>query len=208
MLAGDYTQALMTLRQAVSSADHSSQTYAYALYDLGRTMLLSGNAEGAIPVLRKRLSIPIETATVQQTLDQALRAAGALAPTTPAPSTTAPSTSTTTQSQTTTTPTTPTRPTGGAGISNQPPSHGRGHTPGDGNQPGAGNGTQPGKGDHGPGGKGPGATGPPGHGHGSKPGNGHGGPPGKGNGNGNGNGSGGAPANGGAGLEGQISDLA
>jgi eukaryotic-like serine/threonine-protein kinase len=214
MLAGDYTQALVTLRQAVSSADRSSDTYAYALYDLGKTMLLSGDPQDAVRILRRRLAIPLATETVKATLDQAMQAAGLItaptpAPTTPAPSTT--TTTTTTQSQTSTTSTTPTKPTGGAGMTTSPATGG-----GQGNgAPAPGNGTHPGKGNagHGNPGKGNPGGGNPGKGNagGGNPG---GGNPGKGNGGGSGtnppgggDGSGGAPANGGAGLGGQLGQL-
>ena len=60
----------------MAAASPSSLTYAYALYDLGVELLKSGNPQAAIPVLRQRLQIPNQTATVQATLDQALRAAG------------------------------------------------------------------------------------------------------------------------------------
>jgi eukaryotic-like serine/threonine-protein kinase len=215
MLDHNYTEALQTLKQAVSTADPSSNTYAYALYDLGRTMLLSGDAKGAIPVLQKRLSIPIQTATVQHTLDRALEEAGLAQPTTPAPSTTpAPTTSTTTtQSPTTTTPTTPTQPSGGAGIA-APPAHGGPKQPGTGTAPGKGaapgngpdkdNGAGPGKGNGPDKGNGPGkGNGPDGHDHGNKPGKGNG----PGGGAAPGKGSGDGPS-GGSGLDGLIAELA
>jgi serine/threonine-protein kinase len=215
MLAGQYPQALHTLRQAVSSADHSSPTYAYALYDLGKTMLLSGDAQGAVRILRQRLAIPLETETVKATLDQAMQAAGLITAPQPTQTVTSPSTTTsTTQSQTSTTSTTPTRPTGGAGVT-APPANGGGAakqpSPGTGNGPAPGKGTpstgNPGKGNPG-GGNGPTGHGPPGAGNGGNGngGNGNGGNGGDG-GNGNGGGSGGVPVNGGAGLSGQAGAL-
>ena len=232
MLDGNYTEALQTLKQAVSTADRSSNTYAYALYDLGRTMLLSGDPQAAIQVLRQRLSIPLQTAVVKATLDQALQAAGQPSTQTTAP---APTTSTSTTSPTTTTsPRTKTRPTGGAGIA---PTQGGGPDTGGGSgpagggpgTPGAGPGTTgggpgtpgagPGTTGGGPGttGGGPGTTGggpparpavtaataPGGHGGPGSGSRGHGGGSGSG-----GNGSGGAPANGGAGLIGQFAEQA
>ncbi len=114
MLDGDYQSAIGTLRQAVQNSDPSSLTYAYALYDLGRSLLLSGDAASAVQVLQQRAKIPNQTAVVQQLLDQALRAAGK-APATPprphAPSKTGPKPGTGT-------------PTGGAGLG--PPSPERG----------------------------------------------------------------------------------
>jgi eukaryotic-like serine/threonine-protein kinase len=127
MLSGDYQTAIGTLRQAVSSSAPGSLTYAYALYDLGRSLMLGGDPSDAIPVLQQRLKIPNQTPVVRQLLDQALRAAGQ-APTQSTPTTP-------------TTPTTPSvntgpgkskghgksqsGPTGGAGLAG--PSHGRHH---------------------------------------------------------------------------------
>ncbi|HET9103934.1 MAG TPA: serine/threonine-protein kinase [Solirubrobacteraceae bacterium] len=76
LLAGNYPAAIAADRRALAAASPSSLTYAYALYDLGVALLKSGNPQAAIPVLRQRLQIPNQTATVQATLDQALRAAG------------------------------------------------------------------------------------------------------------------------------------
>ena len=76
MLAGNYPQAIATLRKAVSAADPSSLTYAYGLYDLGVALLKSGDAASAVPILEQRLKIPNQTGTVRQTLDQALQASG------------------------------------------------------------------------------------------------------------------------------------
>lgn len=95
LLNGDYQTAIGTLRQAVSSSDPSSLTYAYALYDLGRSLMLGGNPGAAVSVLQQRLKIPNQTGVVQQALDQALRASGQApqspqTPTSPKPSTGAP----------------------------------------------------------------------------------------------------------------------
>ncbi len=87
MLNGQYAHALQVLRQAVQTADPQSLTYAYALYDLGRSLVLSGNPSAAVPILERRLQIPNQTPVVQQMLDVALRASGASAPDSgPAPS--------------------------------------------------------------------------------------------------------------------------
>ncbi|MBV9820127.1 MAG: serine/threonine protein kinase [Solirubrobacterales bacterium] len=97
MLAGDYQSAIATLRAAADAAAPRSLTYAYALYDLGRSLVLSGNPSGAIPVLRKRLQIPDQTAVVQQLLDEALQDSGRASTTTTSaapPSTTTPTTTT------------------------------------------------------------------------------------------------------------------
>lgn len=84
LLDHNYAAAISTLRRAIAAAPHSSLTYAYALYDLGDALLLSGNPKAAIPVLQQRLQIPNQTAVVQQTLNQAMQEAG-VAPQPPAP---------------------------------------------------------------------------------------------------------------------------
>ena len=211
MLDGNYPEALQTLKQAVSTADRSSTTYAYALYDLGRTMLLSGDPQAAIPVLRERLAIPLETAVVRATLNQALQAA---APQQTA--TSAPTTSTTTTSTTTTTPTH--RASGGAGVAgpgqgggsgtdggNGGGTGGQGSTGGAGGSGGhaGGGSTGGGSGSQGSGSQGSGGNGSAGHGAGnSGPGGGNGSGGGSG-GNGSSGGSGGS-GSGGAGLTGQL----
>ncbi|HEX3830820.1 MAG TPA: protein kinase [Solirubrobacteraceae bacterium] len=129
MLNGDYQTAIGTLRQAISASDPGTLTYAYALYDLGRSLVLGGDPNGAIPVLKQRLKIPNQTDVVRQMLNQALQAAGQ------APE----------QSQTQTTPAAPSGdrgpgrpeghgrghagPTGGAGLA-PAPSHGQRHADG------------------------------------------------------------------------------
>jgi tetratricopeptide (TPR) repeat protein len=129
--SGDYQTAIGTLRQAVSASDPGSLTYAYALYDLGRALVLGGDPSGAIPVLQQRLKIPNQTGVVRHMLNQALQAAGQA----PEPS----------QTQTQTTPAPPSHgpgpgaskehhrghagPTGGAGIG-PAPSHGQRHSDG------------------------------------------------------------------------------
>jgi hypothetical protein len=92
----------------VSASDPGTLTYAYALYDLGRSLVLGGDPGGAIPVLQQRLQIPNQTDVVRQMLNQAMRATGQA----PEPS----------QTQTT-----PAAPSGdhGPGRSN---GHGRGHS--------------------------------------------------------------------------------
>ncbi len=76
MLDGQYSQAISVLHQAVSTASPSSLTYAYSLYDLGRSLRLSGAPGAAVPVLQRRLQIPNQTGVVRQELDQAQRALG------------------------------------------------------------------------------------------------------------------------------------
>ncbi|HEY2317175.1 MAG TPA: serine/threonine-protein kinase [Solirubrobacteraceae bacterium] len=83
LTAGNYPEAIATLRKAVAAADKGSLTYAYGLYDLGVALLRSGNAAAAVPVLEQRVKIPNQTATVQQTLNDALVASGHAPPPTP-----------------------------------------------------------------------------------------------------------------------------
>jgi eukaryotic-like serine/threonine-protein kinase len=90
MLDGDYQTAIGTLRQAVSASGPGSLTYAYALYDLGRSLVLGGDPNGAIPVLQKRLKIPNQTGVVRQMLNQALQAAGQAPESSPTQTTPAP----------------------------------------------------------------------------------------------------------------------
>jgi len=75
-LAGNYPSAIAADRRALAAADPTSLTYAYALYDLGVSLLKSGDPQAAIPYLQQRLSYNNQTATVQATLNQALQAAG------------------------------------------------------------------------------------------------------------------------------------
>jgi tRNA A-37 threonylcarbamoyl transferase component Bud32 len=76
MDAGKYTSAIAVLRKAVTEAPPSTLTYAYALFDLGRSLRLSGDPRAAVPVLYKRLQIPNQTEVVRQELQLALRALG------------------------------------------------------------------------------------------------------------------------------------
>ena len=113
MLGGNYATAVSVLRQAVAAAPPSSLTYAYALYDLGRSLRLAGDPRAAVPILWQRLQIPNQTSQVRSELTLALEALG--------------------QSQT---------PSGGAAPA-RPPGHDHGHPhgalpsgPGPGNGPG------------------------------------------------------------------------
>ena len=76
MAGGDYTAAIPVLRQAVATAAPSSLIYAYALYDLGRSLRLAGNPRAAVSILYRRLQIPNQTDTVRAELTLALRALG------------------------------------------------------------------------------------------------------------------------------------
>ncbi len=76
MESGEYGEAIPVLRQALAAASPSSVTYAYALYDLGRSLRLSGDPRAAVTVLYQRLQIPNQTAVVRLELEQALRELG------------------------------------------------------------------------------------------------------------------------------------
>ncbi|MGO9497821.1 MAG: tetratricopeptide repeat protein, partial [Solirubrobacteraceae bacterium] len=73
---GDYTAAVPVLRQAVNAASPDSLTYAYALYDYGKALLLAGDPKDAVTVLYQRLQIPNQTGAVRQELQAALIALG------------------------------------------------------------------------------------------------------------------------------------
>jgi eukaryotic-like serine/threonine-protein kinase len=76
--AGEYEAAVPVLEEAVAAYPEGSEDidYAYALFNLGNALRLSGRPEEAIPVLEKRLEIPNQTATVEAELQQAREEAG------------------------------------------------------------------------------------------------------------------------------------
>jgi tetratricopeptide (TPR) repeat protein len=74
--AGNYSAAIPVLRQAVAHASPGSLTYAYALFDLGRSLRLAGDPQAAIPILQQRLAIPNQTGVVRNELQLAMQAAG------------------------------------------------------------------------------------------------------------------------------------
>ena len=76
MDAGNYTAAIAALKQALQAADPGSLTYAYALFDLGRSLRLAGDPRAAVNVLYQRLQIPNQTGVVRQELQLALEALG------------------------------------------------------------------------------------------------------------------------------------
>jgi serine/threonine-protein kinase len=76
MVDGNYAAAIPVLRQAVAAASPGSLTYAYALYDLGRSLRLAGDPVDAVKVLYQRLQIPNQTGTVREQLQLALLALG------------------------------------------------------------------------------------------------------------------------------------
>jgi hypothetical protein len=76
MVDGNYAAAIPVLRQAVAAASPGSLPYAYALYDLGRSLRLAGDPVDAVRVLYQRLQIPNQTETVRAQLQLALLALG------------------------------------------------------------------------------------------------------------------------------------
>jgi eukaryotic-like serine/threonine-protein kinase len=76
MESGNYAGAVPVLRKAVATASPGSLTYAYALYDLGRSLRLAGDPRQAVQVLWQRLQIPNQTGAVRQELQLALVALG------------------------------------------------------------------------------------------------------------------------------------
>jgi hypothetical protein len=76
MLDSNYAAAIPILRQALASASPDSLTYAYALYDLGRSLRLAGDPKDAVTVLYQRLQIPNHTDIVRTEFQLALQALG------------------------------------------------------------------------------------------------------------------------------------
>jgi tetratricopeptide (TPR) repeat protein len=79
MNQGEYDQAIPILQQAVDSfpPGTSDLNYAYALFNLGKSLRLAGRPDDAIPILEQRLEIPNQTETVQRELDLARQEAAA-----------------------------------------------------------------------------------------------------------------------------------
>ena len=73
MNQGRYAEAIPILQQAVESFPKGTTdlNYAYALYNLGRSLRLSGQPDEAIPILEQRLKIPNQTETVRRELELA-----------------------------------------------------------------------------------------------------------------------------------------
>jgi serine/threonine-protein kinase len=78
MNQGKYDDAIRVLDQAVKSFPPGTDNlnYAYALFNLGKSLRLAGRPEDAIPILEQRLKIPNQTETVQRELELAKRQAG------------------------------------------------------------------------------------------------------------------------------------
>jgi eukaryotic-like serine/threonine-protein kinase len=77
LLDGNYPAAVDALRQALAATGPGSLTYAYALFDLGRSLRLAGDPQAAVGILQQRLQIPNQTRVVRQELELALRAIAA-----------------------------------------------------------------------------------------------------------------------------------
>jgi tetratricopeptide (TPR) repeat protein/predicted Ser/Thr protein kinase len=73
MNQGRYAEAIPILQQAVESfpSGTSDLNYAYALFNLGKSLRLAGRADEAVPILEQRLEIPNQTETVRQELELA-----------------------------------------------------------------------------------------------------------------------------------------
>jgi eukaryotic-like serine/threonine-protein kinase len=73
MNAGDYAGAIPVLQEAVDSFPPGTDdvNYAYALFNLGKSLRKAGRYDEAVSVLEQRLKIPNQTATVQRELDLA-----------------------------------------------------------------------------------------------------------------------------------------
>jgi eukaryotic-like serine/threonine-protein kinase len=73
MQQGRYDEAIPILERAVAAFPEGTTDldYAYALFNLGRSLRLAGRFEEAIPILERRLEIPNQTETVQAELDAA-----------------------------------------------------------------------------------------------------------------------------------------
>lgn len=76
--AGGYEEAVPVLEEAVQAfpPDTEDVDYAYALFNLGNALRLSGRPEEAIPVLERRLEIPNQTEVVLSELTAARNEAG------------------------------------------------------------------------------------------------------------------------------------
>jgi serine/threonine-protein kinase len=77
MNRGRYGEAVPVLRRAVDAFPSGSTQleYAFALYNLGRSLRLSGRPGEAVPILEQRLRFPNQRATVERELEAARSAA-------------------------------------------------------------------------------------------------------------------------------------
>jgi hypothetical protein len=76
MQDGSYQRAIPVLRHALAAAPAGSLTYAYALFDLGRSLRLAGDPRQAVQVLWRRMQIPNQTDVVRTELQLALQELG------------------------------------------------------------------------------------------------------------------------------------
>jgi len=78
MSAGNYDDAIPVLQEAVDSfpPGTGNLNYAYALFNLGKSLRLAGRPDEAIPILEQRLKINNQTDAVQAELDKAKQEAG------------------------------------------------------------------------------------------------------------------------------------
>jgi tetratricopeptide (TPR) repeat protein len=76
--AGEYESAVPILEEATSLFPEGSESldYAYALFNLGNALRLSGRPEEAIPILERRLQIPNQEGEVRKELEAANAEAG------------------------------------------------------------------------------------------------------------------------------------
>ena len=77
MQQGRYGDAIQLLRRSTDLLQGSGRIeYAYALFNLGRSLRLAGRPDEAIPILERRLEIPNQTGEVRAELEAAREAAG------------------------------------------------------------------------------------------------------------------------------------
>jgi tetratricopeptide (TPR) repeat protein len=78
MNSGDYDAAIATLQEAVDSFPPGTDdiNYAYALFNLGKSLRLAGRYDEAITILEQRLTIPNQQGTVKRELELAKQQAG------------------------------------------------------------------------------------------------------------------------------------
>ena len=72
-----YSEAVPVLRKAVASFPGGTAdiNFAYALFNLGHALRMTGHPDEAIPILQQRLEIPDQTKIVQAELAAARAAA-------------------------------------------------------------------------------------------------------------------------------------
>jgi tetratricopeptide (TPR) repeat protein len=68
---GKYDQAIALDRQIVAKGPGIGLTYAYALFDLGHALRVTGHPDQAIPILEQRLKINNQRDVVKQELEKA-----------------------------------------------------------------------------------------------------------------------------------------